>query len=166
MALTSNDIRYIFKVFGKAIKLGLMGAATSLDYQAMSSVTNRQISPSGISSEFDEIKYIGVPLEQNVEGLANVADSLGATMKTVVASYLSNSLAAQLSLTTGSNPNTVAAALATQMTAVGDSVAPSGSQGANANGYAMYFYNNFGVSLPQNASPTIPDVWINNVLIP
>src|SRR4051812_1100105 len=115
MAMTASEIQYTFKVLGKAVRLGLVGALSADDYESFSSVTNRQISPSGINTEYDEVKYVGSPVQQACESVAQLGDSLKSQMLTVVQGYLSNALALNLGLTAGSNSNTVASALATEM---------------------------------------------------
>jgi hypothetical protein len=165
MSMTAAEIQYTFKVVGKAVQMGVSGAATSDQYQSLSSVTNRQISPSGINTEYDEIKYIGTPLQSQCESISQVGLSQRETMKTLVSAFMQNSLCNNLGLTPGTNPNTVAAALATEMTVRSQTVGTSGSKTADQS-FAVYFFNNFAATLPQSASPTCPDTWITPVMVP
>ncbi len=167
MALPNQAaIQQFFKVFGKMINLSLVGTSDVTTYKAaiMASVRQEAI---GDGTEYDAFTLAMLPLHTSVNTLVRSVATLPGSVQAAAELYLKNVVAPTLGLAITSTPAVIGAALATQMNATSTTVAPSGSGGSNANGFAMYFYNTWNVTLNQAPSGTgnCLDAWITGTVV-
>ncbi len=159
-------VQQYFKVLGKMINLSQVAVSDAATYKT-AMMTSVQQQDTGSASDYDGFTLAVLPLHTSVNTLVRSVASLPASVVTAAELYLKNVVAPSLNLATTATPAVIGAALASRMTTVSATVAPSGSGGSNANGFAMFFYNTWNVTLTQAPSGTgnCLDAWITGTLI-
>ena len=114
------------------------------------------------ADEANTINKVITPFNNSVTSAAKTIDGMGTTASTAVKNMLQQIVAVDLGLKAGVSIPVVGAALTAAMVNVSGTVAASGSNGSNATGICMYFYNNFNIVLPQSGEPNIPDSYIQS----
>jgi len=161
VALTLDQIKVQFGVFGKIVFISNLAAPDIEAYQKAAMGTIAQ-SISGAASEYPIAQEVLVPLLNNIKGTVTSLSQVPTNAKVVLDSYLKRVLAPAMGVSSSLTAKAVVEELIDQMENVNATVAPSGDEGANDDGFAMFFYNNYAVELPQDPSPDILDAWIDD----
>ena len=111
-----------------------------------------------VAANYAHAQKVVAPFNAGVNSLVSQLASLQTTAKSTLTAYLQNVLAPDLDLAVGASVATVGAALSAQMVTASGHVAPSGT-------IAMYFSNNFSISLPTDADPNIPDSYVDDDVV-
>ena len=159
MALNNAQIQRLFKVMGKVIYLHQRAPGDATVYRKLMSSTIDQ-SVSGTASDANTITRFINPFMAQIGGTISTLDALPAQAKTLAATFLQNVIAVDLGLSAGVSLAQVGGRLTADMMAADESVAPSGDNMANDDGFAAFFARQFGIVLPQDAAPSIPDSYI------
>ena len=157
-----TEIQGRFKKFGKIIYMSTLIAPLALGAQRAFIAMIDQPASADPATDYTVFSVVMGPFVPYVKQLIDSSATMPAKAKQVCDTFLRNTIATDFGLQVGSSFNQVGAALITAMNATGQTVAPSGTGGSNATGFAMYFATNYGLELPQNASPSIPDQWIDD----
>ncbi|HEV2294076.1 MAG TPA: hypothetical protein VGR35_09470 [Tepidisphaeraceae bacterium] len=164
MALTNAQIQRLFKIIGKVIFFAQVSVPQSDGYRKLMSGLVDQTS-SGLSSDADTQPKFTIPAIQAIHGTVVHLDGVPATAKGLGETLLRQVTAVDLGLRAGAQLGVIGTALVADMNAASETVAPSGENGSNSNGYAVYFAREFGIVLPQNPVPTILDSWVDDDVI-
>lgn len=114
---------------------------------------------------YDALNKSLIPFTNTTKAKADSVAGLVGDCKTAIQNHLQQVVAVDLGLPIGSSLATVGPALVTQMNSASAHVEPSGAGGSNSDGICIYFKSNFNITLPQNASPSIPDTYIDDDVI-
>lgn len=159
-----SEIQDAFKVFGKIIFISqLAGPDVDAYKQAQSSTFEQAVT--GTAEEFDLISNVLIPMHSQTKSTVSALSQIPNQCKATVENYLKKVLASQLELVSSTSSVAILEALAAEMQSASGTITPSGTDGVNADGFAMYFYDNFGVELPQDPVPNIPDSWIDDAIV-
>src|SRR4051812_29937618 len=158
--MNSARIQTVFKTLGKLLNLdknygipyasGIRAAVVALEDQ------NAVAANAG--DPYSELQNVIVPALNSARSVVQGLDRLPTIAKAGVDAYLRVIGAAELGRPANTPPATVLDTLKTSMVAAADSVAPSGA-------FFNYFLTTYGVQLPQNGSPTLPDSLITTTIL-
>jgi len=186
MALLLGDIQTIFKNFGKLLYIkrlagGYTNPSDQTEAQVGDAATYQQVAMaavdqavSGLAADYSIFTNVLTPFVASIGGLVNNLAQIPTLVQTTADTYLKKVVAVQLGLANTATNAAIGSALTSAMnnckTTTNGSVTPaliaqSGSNGSNADGFAMYFYNIWGIVLPQDPSPNIPDGWICSAVV-
>jgi hypothetical protein len=161
MPLTNANIQRYFKIFGKLILLSQEGKAIALNYRKlMSSAVDQAVS--GVPEEFATIQLVLNPMTTATAQLITAADGVPAAAVKYAGLMLQQVCAVDLGLAQGAAIADVEATLVAAMNAVAETVKP---RAGNPTGISAFFHTNFDIQLPENASPSIPDTYITDVVL-
>jgi hypothetical protein len=165
--VTVTELHQIFKVLGKCIWYSQRAPEYALAFRKlMSCVVDQAVS--GLPADSETIVSFLTPLTTTIDGAIRSLDAQPAVAVKNGAAYLQRSAAVQLGLTAGASLTAIGTALNAEMLALSESVAQkgAGTPPANATGIAWFFEKNYGIVLRQSVTPTIPDAWIDDDVIP
>jgi hypothetical protein len=159
MALTLPEAQAAFKKLGKLVFLSNMAPTDITDLKKASMGLVDQTN-AGLAADFDTNIKVVQPVVATVQNLLSSIGTLPAQVKSAVNTFLTQILWVGEMDQAGS-PASIAALgteLVSQMTAVGAHVAVAGV-------FYTYFNTNFGIALPTDAAPSIPDSWVDDDVI-
>lgn len=159
-----SQLQRHFKIFGKLIYLSQTAPAHATEYRKILSGTVDQ-AVSGNATEASTIIKTVTPFSTAVNSLLTTLDGVPTTAKTLVETHLRQVVAVDLGLAAGAAIANVGTALNAELVAADGHVAPSGTNHSNDDGIAWYFASNFGIVLPQDADPSIPDTYIDDDVV-
>ena len=165
MALNLSQIQQHFLVIGKAIYISQLSPTDIGDYQKAAMGTIRQTVLNGNASEYAVAQEVLVPLLANVKSTITALNQVPTNVKTVIDSYLKRVVGPAMGMASTATALAVINELIDQMGDADANVEPSGDGGSNDDGFAMYFYNNYAVELPQEDEGSIPDAYIDDDFI-
>jgi hypothetical protein len=161
-----SDYQLRFKKFGKFINLSYVSGPPVVTLKTAHAATVDQTSQTDQTVEFDVNDQIVTTLGSTVKSVAAQVQTIPAAAFTAADGFLKKFVAIKDLGLTGTPTNAqVGTALVASMTSAGATVAASGTNGANASGFAMFFANNWGIVLPQSGSPSIPDSYITATVL-
>ena len=158
--MTSQRLTEFWKLAGKLVKLADLGAAdgSGLKVHLVNTLSQFGLQTGGVEL-YDDMMTVIVPLETRVQGVAGSLDRVSSLVKASMESYL-RAVAPELSQPATASPVTLLGAIATRMSAVGGSIAPSGNR------FWTYFRDGWGFTgFPTNASPTYPDSYVTTSIV-
>jgi hypothetical protein len=167
MALTLADFQNRFKKLGKLIYMFQNAAPLAVAIKTIHIAFLDQTAStfSGVeddADEFDLTQSAVIPLGNAVNTAANDINALPGKAVAAAATMLRQFIAVDLGLQSGASYVTIGPVLASVMNTAGATVAPTTG---NPNGIAQWFDDQFSITLPTNATPTIPDSWITNAVV-
>lgn len=162
--MTGPEIQRYFKIMGKVIAYAQRAAADSDAHRKILAGTVDQ-STTGLASDADTVVKFVTPAIQNMNTTVTSLDAVKANAKTLGTTLLQQVIGVELGLKANAKLAEVGSKFVAEMNAADETVAPSGVNGANDDGFAVYFASNFNITLPQDQAPTIPDAWIDDDVI-
>jgi hypothetical protein len=161
MAITLTRFKNLFMRFGKIIKISQIPGPVMVDLmQAHMGLVDQHAS--GLATEFDVSLDVVNPLGAQVRATNTALSTQVTNCKNAMTTYLQKFIAVELGLGVNATMAEINTALQTQMNAV---VAHVALEANNSTGFAAYFKNNFNITLPTNASPSIPDSYITATVL-
>ncbi|HEV2294567.1 MAG TPA: hypothetical protein VGR35_11990 [Tepidisphaeraceae bacterium] len=156
--MTPDRIRELFKIIGKLIRLGEIGAAAASGVKDhLVAVQEQFAAASGSKDPYGEMSSFLVPTLTNSRPPTQGMDRLTTIARSGADLYLS-AVAAELGLPANSPAASVMAAIKTAMQAHAQQVPPSGA-------FYTFALTGYAVQLPQGNPPTIDDGWITTVIV-
>jgi hypothetical protein len=165
MSLTLDEWTSRFKKFGKLIKASQFAEPVAVQLMKTHVALVDQPSTTDTSEEFDVNDQVVTPLGSSVRALRDNIVNFPAQVKSAADVFLRQFIALDLGLSRGASYTSINNAIRPQMLAVGATVAPSGDNGSNADGIAMWFATNFAIVLPQSDTPSIPDSYVTDTVL-
>lgn len=152
MAITLSRFQTIFKRLSKLIYVDQLIDPVVTNLKSASVGLMDQLA-SGQPSEFDAIQDVGVPIGHQTKGTVLALQLLPNACKSALSVYLTRYVGVEMGLPINSSLANVGSELIDQMGNVSALVQEDGI-------IFNYFITTFGIELPANGSPTIPDDWV------
>jgi hypothetical protein len=165
--VTADELHRVFKVLGKCIWYSQRTPEHALAFRKlMSCVVDQAVT--GLPEDSETIVQFLVPFTTSINTAVQSLDAQLGTAVKHAKLYLQKSVALELGLASGASLTAIGTALNAEILALNESVAPkgAGTPPANATGFAWFFEQHLGIVLRQSVTPTIPDSYIDDDVIP
>lgn len=164
MAMTLGNIQTHFKQLGKFIVADKWSREQTLAVKKMTVGAIKQ-NAAADSDRYDDLQEAVVPFNAKMAASVLIIEKVSGNAKEACEKLLTNVIAVDLGLNYKSSMAVVGPALIAAMNDVSAVVAPAGVEDANVDGFAVYFKNILGITLPEDADPNIPDSYIDDDLV-